>query len=150
MGGLLRWLLEPDRPGLGVELRQGEIVLVRFLERRGGPEMDLCLKAPLPTGVVEFSMVEPNIREPDTLARFLRHLLDQAGARTERVALTLPDTLAKVSLLELSEASVSRGELAELARFRLKKSLPFEASRGRLALQPLPGTSATYLTGLMH
>ncbi len=147
---LVRWLLQPPMPGLGIEFRHDEVVIVRFAERRGKTEMDLCLKTPLPSGVVQLAMLEPNILEPEALARFLRELLDQAGVRSQRIALTLPDTLASVSLAELPEAPRARKEIAEVLGFHLRKSLPFGMEQARIAFEPLARGSSSFLTGVMH
>lgn len=147
---LIRWLVEPARPGLGIEFRTDEVVLARFGERGGKPELDLCLKAPVPFGVVEFSMLEPNVKESAALAAFLHKLLDQAGIRSRRVALTLPDTLARVSVVELPETPRNSKDASELLRFRLKKSLPFSTDHARVAFQPIRGGAAQFFTGVLH
>jgi type IV pilus assembly protein PilM len=108
------------------------------------------LKAPVPSGVIELSMLEPNLKESEGLAGFLRQLLDQAGVRGRRIALTLPDTLAHISVEDLPEAAGARGDVAELLRFRLKKTLPFAADQARIAFQSLPGRNTSYFTGVMH
>lgn len=146
----IRWLLEPLPPGLGIEFRNQEVVIARFGERRGQMEIDLCLKAPIPPDVVELTMLEPNIKEPDGLARYLIQLLDQAGVNRQRIALTLPDTLASVSVTELRETPRSRKETVELLRFHLRKSLPFEMEKARVAFDPVGGGSPSFLTGIMH
>jgi Tfp pilus assembly PilM family ATPase len=146
----IRWLLEPSPPGLGIEFRNREVVVVRFAERRGQMEMDLCFKAPIPSDIVDFSMLEPNIKEPENLERFLNQLFDQAGVNRQRIALTLPDTLASVSLTDLSETPRSRKETVELLRFHLRKSLPFGIESARVAFDPVRGGSPSFLTGVMH
>lgn len=147
---LRRWLLEAEPPELGIELRSGQMALARISERKGRPEVDLCVSARLPEGLVSFSMLEPNIHDPDELARRLRRILDQAGVDEKRLALTLPDTLARVSVQELPSEPRSRSELADLLRFRLKKSLPFDIDKARMAFQSMPGPGASFLTGVMY
>ena len=71
------WLLDPEPPGVGVEFRPGEIVIARF-DEGGRGEMDLCLRAPIPPGVVDFSMLRPNLIEPEALAAFIQKLFDEA------------------------------------------------------------------------
>jgi hypothetical protein len=148
--GIFRWLVEPPAAGLGIEFRNEQLVLARFADKRGRKELDLCLKAPLPPDVIEFSMLEPNIKDPEGLSAFLKQILEQAGVRRRRIAVTLPDTLARVSVTELPEAPRSRTEVAELLRFRLKKSLPFGTNEARIAFEPVPGKTPSYLNGVMH
>ncbi len=149
-GNLFRWLWEPSPAGLGIEFRSGQVVLARFGQRRRRLEMDLCLQAPLPAGVVAFSMFEPNLKEPELLADFLHQLLSQAGVSGRRIGLTLPDPLAHISVLDLPENPRSRKETLEHLRFHLKKSLPFEVNDARIAYAAVPGKKSSFLTGVIH
>ena len=133
---------------MGVEFRPGEIVIARF-DEGGRGEMDLCLRAPIPPGVVDFSMLRPNLIEPEALAAFIQKLFDEAGVKGGRIGLTLPDMLARISVVELPGAPRSSTEAKELLRFRVKKSLPFDADEARLSYQAVPG-SPSFLTGIMH
>lgn len=143
------WLLDPEPPGVGVEFRPGEIVIARF-DEGGRGEMDLCLRAPIPPGVVDFSMLRPNLIEPEALAAFIQKLFDEAGVKGGRIGLTLPDMLARISVVELPGAPRSSAEAKELLRFRVKKSLPFDADEARLSYQAMPGDSPSFLTGIMR
>ncbi len=148
---LMRWLLEPEPPGLGLDLRTDELSIARLAYKRGKPELDLGATSPLPPGCLHFDMIEPNIRDGDTFAQVIESILLRSGAAgAKRLALTLPDHLARVSVVELAEAPRSSAETVELLKFRLKKSLPFDVDQTRLAYEPLPGASPTYLTGVMH
>ena len=133
---------------MGVEFRPGEIVIARF-DEGGRGEMDLCLRAPIPPGVVDFSMLRPNLIEPEALAAFIQKLFDEADVKGGRIGLTLPDMLARISVVELPGAPRSSAEARELLRFRVKKSLPFDADEARLSYQAVPG-SPSFLTGIMH
>jgi type IV pilus assembly protein PilM len=94
-------------------------------------------------------MHEPNILDVDGFRAALEGVLLRAGvAGAKRIALTLPDHVARVAVTELPEVPRSRAELVELLKFRMKKSLPFEADQARVAFEPLKGRS--FLTGVMH
>lgn len=148
---MLRWLLDPEPPGLGLDLRTGELSLARLSEKRGKNELDLCVTSPLPPGCLQFNMLEPNIQDGDTLVQVIESVLLRAGAAgSKRIALTLPDYLSRVSVVELPEAPRSSAETVDVLKFRLKKSLPFDVGDARLAYEQLPGATPTYLTGVMH
>jgi len=147
---LIRWLIQPPPARLAIEFRPDEVIIVRFSEKRKEPEMDLCLRTPLPSGIVGFSMTETNIQEAEGLSAFLRKLLDQAGIRNRRIALTLPDILARVSVVDVADAPRRRKDLADELRFRSKKSLPFGTEQVRLAFKPVPGSASLFFTGVMH
>ena len=148
---MLRWLVDPEPPGLGIDLRSNEVAVVRLSQRRKNPELDLGLTFPLPDGLVRFSMLEPNILEEETFQKALESILLRAGvAGGKRIALTLPDHVSRIAVTELPEAPRSRAELTELLKFRMKKSLPFDVDRARIAFERLLGKESTFLTGVMH
>ena len=149
---LMRWLLEPEPPGLGLDLRTNEFSLARLSAKRRKAELDLCVTSPLPPGCLQFNMLEPNITDGDTFAQVIESVLLRSGAAgSKRIALTLPDYLARVSVVELAEAPRSSAETVDVLKFRLKKkTLPFDVDQARLAYQPLAGATPRYLTGVMH
>lgn len=147
----MKWLVEPEPPGLGLDLRAGELSLARLAEKRGTAVLDLCLTSPLPPGCLHLGMLEPNIRDGETLHQVVDSLLLRTGtANAKRLALTVPDYLARVFVIDLPEAPRSSTETIEVLKFRLKKLLPFESDDARVAYERLPGSSPTYLTGVMH
>jgi Tfp pilus assembly PilM family ATPase len=95
-------------------------------------------------------MTETNIQEREGLSAFLRKLLDQAGVRGHRIALTLPDTLARLSVVELDNAPRRQSDLADQLSFRIKKALPFGGEQIRLAFKPVPGSASRFFAGVMH
>jgi hypothetical protein len=145
---LLRWLSEPDPPHLGIEFRRNQIVLVRFGGKKSRPEMNLCLKAPLPAGVLDFSLLTPNLLDPEGTGRFFKQRLDEAGVGGGPLALTLPDSLARFSITELPTSARSRRDVEELIRFRLRKTLPFDVDQARVSFERVDG--GKFLVGIMH
>lgn len=145
-----RWLLEPEPPGLGLDLRSGELSIARLDERRRRPEIDLCLTSPLPEDALAFSLTEPNLLDEEAVRRAVESALLRAGlAGAKRVALTLPDYVSRLTILHLPDAPRSRGELVELVKFRMKKSLPFDVEEARIAVERIP-SSSRFLTGIMR
>jgi type IV pilus assembly protein PilM len=150
-GRLVRWLLDPAPPGLAIDLRHEEMSLVRLSDKRGNPEIEVCVSAPLAPGLVRFSMLEPNILDPEGFRQALENLLLRAGAASEkRVALALPDYLSRIAVNEFPDAPRSTKELVEFLKFKMKKSLPFDTDHARVAFERLPGETPSYLTGMMH
>lgn len=148
---MAKWLLDPELPGLGVDLRASEVALAHITERRGGIELDTCVSAPIDPGLLRFSLVEPNIQDPPALAKAIQNVLLRAGAgASKRVALTLPDYVARLTIMEIPNPPVSTAELRELFRFRMKKSLPFDLDRARLTFERLSGKPGRFLVGVMH
>lgn len=148
---MLRWLVDPEPPGLGIDIRSDEISLVRLSDKRRPPEIDLSFVAPLAAGLLHFHMLEPNIVDEEGFSKAVESALLRAGlGGRKRVALSIPDHLARIAVMELPDPPRSSAELVEFLKFRMKKSLPFDVERARVAFERLPGEVPTFLTGVMH
>lgn len=141
---LLRWLSEPDYPLVAVEVRPRALGVVRAQRQRGRIELGAAVVQELPEGCLAPSLAEPNILDPEAFRGALRVALERAGAASvSRASLVLPDTVARVALVATSDLSGKRSkEAAELIRFRLRKSLPFDVREARLAYHPLSAGEA--------
>jgi len=148
---LLSWLVDPEPPGLGIDLRSDEISLVRLSDKRRPLEIDLSFVSPLAPGLLHFHMLEPNILDEEGFAKAVENVLLRAGlGGRKRAALSIPDHLARIAVMELPDPPRSSAELVEFLKFRMKKSLPFDVERARVAFERLPGEVPTFLTGVMH
>jgi hypothetical protein len=96
---------------------------------------------PLAAGVVTASAVHPNVADAGALAAALRGVLEtlSVAADTE-VTLLLPDLTARLAVLDFDTLPARRDELEPLARFRLRKSLPFAEEQAVIRCQPLGAT----------
>jgi Tfp pilus assembly PilM family ATPase len=65
-------------------------------------------------------------------------VLDRLGSRARRVALVIPDTAVKVSLLRFEKVPPRSDDLEQLVRWQLRKAAPF----------PVDDASVTYAPGL--
>lgn len=125
---LRRRLLEPEYPTTAVEFRARSLGVVR-LERRGGrPSLGAASCLDLPEGTLSLSMAQPNVVDPEALRRTLGAALERVGAlKGGRIALVLPDPVARVKMLPASEIR-GRGsaEVEQMVRFRMRKEVPFD------------------------
>ncbi len=97
-------------------------------------------------------MLEPNILDEEGFSKAISRspFFARDSARRKRMALSVPDHLARIAVMELPEPPRSSAELVEFLKFRMKKSLPFDVERARVAFERLPGEVPTFLTGVMH
>jgi Tfp pilus assembly PilM family ATPase len=132
---LRRQLQEPERPLVAVEVRLRSVGVVRLA--REGRRLALAAAAAvdLPPGCLDLSITQPNVADADGFRRALRAVLERCGVLAgARVALVLPDPVARVALLPAADvAGHGRAHAEELIRFRLRKSVPFEIREAHLA-----------------
>ena len=80
---------------------------------------------PLAPGLVVPSLTAANVTDPAALAATIRRLWDRLGHHPGRVALTMPDAAAKVSLVRFTDVPARAADLAELVKFQIRKAAPF-------------------------
>jgi Tfp pilus assembly PilM family ATPase len=82
------------------------------------------------------SLNATNIVDPRVVGDALRRVLDRIGARPRRIALAIPDSVAKVSLLKFEKVPVRAADLDELVRWQVRKVVPFSIDTAQLSYVP--------------
>ena len=135
---LHRRFLAPPAPLAAIEVRAGAIGAVRVVADGGGRALAGAASVDLPEGTLRLSISEPNVVNPEAFRQSLRSVVEKAGILgAGRVALVLPDPVARVALLPASEIRGRGAEAEEMIRFRLRKAVPFEIRDARLASVPI-------------
>ena len=91
----------------------------------------------LPPGSVIPSLNAANIADPRAVGAALRRVFDRMAIKPKRVALAVPDSVAKVSLLRFEKVPERPRDLDELIRWQVRKAAPFRIEDAQL----------TYLAG---
>ena len=87
----------------------------------------------LPPGAVVPSLNEPNIADPKAVGAALRTLFEDMAIRPRRVALAIPDGVAKISLLRFEQVPEQAHDLDELIRWQVRKAAPFRIEDAQLS-----------------
>lgn len=151
---LRRQLLEAEYPLVAIEVRPRGLAVARLAREGGRHVLAAAASAELPPGILNLSLTEPNLADPEGFERLLASLLERAGAlRQGPVALVLPDPVARLTVLPASELAGKRGaDAEEMARFRLRKTVPFEIKDARVALglPPRGGPDAAVVAAMLR
>ena len=105
----------------------------------------------LPAGVVVPALNAPNVADPPGLARAVGRVLERLGGRARRVALVVPDTTAKVSLVRLDKVPSRAEDLDQLIRWHVRKAAPFPIEDAQLTYSPgvpLPDGGREFIVAL--
>jgi type IV pilus assembly protein PilM len=89
----------------------------------------------LPPGTVAPGLAPGNVLAADALREAIAGALSAAGGRSRDVIAVLPDAAVRVVLLDFESLPERAAEAAAIVRFRLKKSVPFDAEHAALSYQ---------------
>jgi type IV pilus assembly protein PilM len=127
-------LRDPEPPLVAIEVRARSVGAVRVSRGGGRTVLGAAAFLDLPEGVLKLSMTQPNILDVEAFKQTLRAVLERAGILAGgRVALVLPDPVARVALVPAAEVKGNRAQMDELMRFRLRKAVPFEVREALVA-----------------
>jgi Tfp pilus assembly PilM family ATPase len=85
---------------------------------------------------VQEGFAAPGVNDPETLAAVLRTTIRDMGRGTvRRAALSLPDSLFRVQILDFDELPDGRTDRERLVRWRLEKTAAFDAAGTALRYQ---------------
>ena len=125
------------RESTAVSFSSAGVAFARVAGPPSAPRLERVSFRPLPTGVLRFSLREPNILDAETVAASLVEARNALLCRVGRVFVTVPDTVGRVLLLDVEERFSSRSEGLDILRWKLEKKLPFSGADIHLDFQQL-------------
>jgi Tfp pilus assembly PilM family ATPase len=127
---ILTSLLAGPAPDAAVEIG-AESVSVAVLGSRGADAIiQRHAVEPLPPGAVVPALTGHNITAPAAVGQALRAAYERIGLRPKRVALIVPDLVARVSMIKFDQVPARGEDLHQLIQWQLKKSAPFPVDEG--------------------
>ena len=149
MSPLPGFLTSPP-PSVGVEIASDRVTAVSLSREAGGWIVGAHGTERLPPGVVTPALNGINVHDVRTATAALKSAFEKLGSRPRRVALVIPDTAAKVSLLRFEKVP-AQSDLDQLIRWQTRKAAPFKPEDAQLSWVPagaLPGGGREYLVTL--
>jgi hypothetical protein len=119
---LVTRLFTPPRPAVALEIASTRVSALRL--GGGSPPSATYAVEPLPAGAVVPSLTTPNVVDQAAVSAAVGRVLAAVGGGRQ-VALVVPDSVAKVSLVRLEQVPTRLPELDAMLRFQVRKSVPF-------------------------
>ena len=120
-----RWLEVLPHPLLACEITPGYVAAARWT--RGGASLDSFAVEPLPAGAIVPSAVETNLANAAAVRAAVAQVFARLRVKGQELALLVPDTVIRIFVLHFDEFPRSSAEATPMLRWKLKKSVPFEA-----------------------
>ena len=149
MSPLPSFLTSPP-PSVGVEIASDRVTAVSLTRQGASWIVGAHGTARLAPGVVTPALNAVNVHDQRALSAALRSAFDKLGARPRRIALVIPDTAAKLSLLRF-EKIPDEADLDQLIRWQMRKAAPFKPEDAQISWMPagpIPGGGREYLVTL--
>jgi type IV pilus assembly protein PilM len=125
------------KKSLGIELCRDGVRMALVGGVRTMPCLKACATAPFPAETVRLSLREPNVLNPAAFVATVRETYLRLLTKTRRVSVSLPDATGRVVLLDLDARFRSRSEGADIIRWKMKKTLPYDIGEAHLDYQVL-------------
>ena len=119
-----RWLDAIPHPAVAVEIAADRVAVARW-SRSGAP--DAFAVELFPPGAVIPSAVETNVVNSGAAKSAVAKACDRLRTKAEDTALILPDPVIRVFVQHFEDFPRSSEEAIPLLRWKLKKSVPFDA-----------------------
>ena len=123
-------------PTVAVEIARHRVSAASIVSRASGLAVVSHAVEPLPAGALLPSMNATNMADPRAVADALRRAFEKLGTRPKRVALAVPDSVAKVSLLRFEHVPDRAHDLEALVRWQVRKAAPFSLEDAQLSFVP--------------
>jgi Tfp pilus assembly PilM family ATPase len=125
-------LRDAASPPAAVEIATNRVAAALVDVRGGRPVVIAHAAEALPPGVLAPSLTANNVGDEGAVLTALKHVLDRIG-RPRRVALIIPDPVAKVSLIKFEHVPTRAEDLDQLVRWQVRKAAPFPIEEAQLS-----------------
>jgi Tfp pilus assembly PilM family ATPase len=132
---MLRFLAK--KPSLGIEITDSAVLVAAVSGRGGGITVEYAARRDLPAGVVAGSYASANINEQRGVVNALRECLSGSSLPYRRAALSLPDNVFRVQMLDFDALPAKPADRKRLISWRLEKSAAYDLTDTVLRYQVL-------------
>ena len=143
-------LFAAPAPSAGIEIAADRVTgVVLDRERR----VAAAVSRPLPPGAVTPAVNAANLVDPDTVRDVVREVRESLPGAPRRLALVVPDSAAKVSLLRFDKVPARAADLDQLVRWQARKTAPFRIEDAQVACAPgapVDGGGREFVVSLMR
>jgi type IV pilus assembly protein PilM len=145
---MARWLDAMPHPMIACEISTDYVAAARWTHAGVSPH-GLAYE-PLQPGAISATAVDANLINGDEVRSAVGRVFSRLQAKNEAVALLIPDAVIRVFVLHFDEFPRKKEEAIPMLRWRLKKSVPFEADETIISYmrQPARGDGVDIVSGL--
>ena len=123
-------------PSVALQIASRFVSAIALGRRGGAPVVAAHAVEALPAGALTATLTGQNVADRPAVVQAVSRVLGQLGGRQRRVALVLPDSVAKVSLVRLDSVPARAQDLDQLIHWHVRKSAPFPIDEAQVTYSP--------------
>ena len=125
--------LQQRKPRLACELTTQNVIAARA--KGDGSALEVHTVRRLEHDLVRPSLSPGNVNNASGLSQSIAGALSAVGGRKRDIAAVIPDAAVRVLLMDFDTLPDKAAEAEPIVRFRLRKSVPFDADQAALSFQ---------------
>ncbi|HWC18153.1 MAG TPA: hypothetical protein VG498_14120 [Terriglobales bacterium] len=119
------------KPRLACEITSQNVIAARA--KSDGKGLDVHAVRRLDGSIIRPSLTQGNVANPSSLSQLVGSALSTVAGRKRDLIAVLPDAAVRVLLMDFDTLPDKRAEAEPIVRFRLRKSVPFDADQAALS-----------------
>ena len=133
---MMRSLLASVPPKVAVEIAPQRISAAVIAPQGAQLVVTAYAAESIPAGIVTPALNTANITDSRIVTGSLRRAFARIGGTPRQVALAIPDSAAKVSLLRFEKVPSRAADFDQLVRWQMRKSAPFRLEDAQISYMP--------------
>jgi Tfp pilus assembly PilM family ATPase len=125
-------LTDAASPDVALEIASGRVSAALLERRTGKPAIAAHVVELLPAAALVPSLTAVNTHDRPAVMTAINRALEKVG-RPRRIALVVPDAVAKVSLVRFEKVPPRAADLEQLIRWQVRKTAPFPIEEAQVS-----------------
>jgi Tfp pilus assembly PilM family ATPase len=134
LSDLSSWWTSPP-PAVGLEFTAAQVTAVAVAAGAPLPVAARHATVPLPPGALVPALATTNVVDRAAVSEAVRQALEAVG-RPRRIAVVLPDVVARLAVVRLDSVPGRVEERDQLLRWHVRKAAPFEVDAAQVSIAP--------------
>ena len=131
-----RSLVAPPAPAVAVEISPRQVAAIAMTAHGDAPVVGACAAEPLPANALVPNLTGTNMADRAPVVQALSRVFERMGTRPRRVALIIPDSVAKVSIVRFEKVPPKAADLGQVIRWQVRKAAPFRIEDAQVTFAP--------------
>lgn len=119
----------------GLEISKNYLRLVQLRKDRSEWHLETCIQKEIPPNTLHISIKEGSVKDTENFDKTLQEVLKNVRIKDREIAVSLPNQMAKLSLMPLNVSLMDNEEAIQTIKWKLRGVIPYEPENMRVGFQ---------------